>query len=116
MRIGLIGAGAIAQRHVDVLTTHPDADVVAVCDPDPERAARLAEHAGARAHTEWEGMLGGERLEAVFVCTPPTVHAAPAVAALAQGLPVYVEKPLARTLADGGAIVDAWRSSGTVCC
>jgi myo-inositol 2-dehydrogenase / D-chiro-inositol 1-dehydrogenase len=115
MRIGLIGAGAIAQRHVDILAPHAGANVVALCDRDPERARRMAEHSGAHPYTEWEQMLAGERLDAVFVCTPPAAHAAPAVAALGQGLPVYVEKPLARTLVDGQAIVDAWRSSGTVC-
>jgi predicted dehydrogenase len=42
-------------------------------------------------------------------------HARPAIAALAAGLPVYLEKPLARSLADGRAIVAAWQRSGTVC-
>jgi predicted dehydrogenase len=60
-------------------------------------------------------MLAAERLDAVFVCTPPTSHAGPVVAALGQGLPVYVEKPLARTLPDGLEIVAAWEASAAVC-
>jgi predicted dehydrogenase len=37
-------------------------------------------------------------LDALFVCTPPANHAEPAVAAIGRGVPVYLEKPLARTL------------------
>jgi len=51
----------------------------------------------------------------VFVCTPPAAHLAPAAGAFARGIPVYLEKPLARTAADGAAIVKAWRESGVVC-
>ena len=62
----------------------------------------------------WQELL--ERpLDAVFVCTPPAAHAEPAIAALRQGLAVYLEKPLARSAADGEAIVAAWRESGGVC-
>ena len=60
-------------------------------------------------------MFASERLDAVFVCTPPTNHSGPVVAALSQGMPVYVEKPLARTLADGLEIVAAWQASRAVC-
>ena len=49
------------------------------------------------------------------MCTPPAVHAEPAIAALRQGLAVYLEKPLARSADDGEAIVAAWRESGGVC-
>jgi len=65
--------------------------------------------------TDWEEMLAADLLDALFVCTPPAHHAAPALAALDRGLPVYLEKPLARSLADGEAIVAAWERSGAVC-
>ena len=60
-------------------------------------------------------MLETEHLDAVFVCTPPTLHVDPAVASLARGLAVYLEKPLARSLADGRRIVEAWEASAAVC-
>jgi predicted dehydrogenase len=114
VRIGLIGAGAIARRHVNMLATQPDCDVVAVCDLDLDRAEELVAP-GGRVYTSWEELLDQEQLDAVFVCTPPAAHAEPAIAALQQGLAVYVEKPLARAAADGEAIVAAWRESGGVC-
>ena len=60
-------------------------------------------------------MLDAEHLDAVFVCTPPTLHVDPAVASLERGLAVYLEKPLARSLADGRRIVEAWEASAAVC-
>jgi predicted dehydrogenase len=115
VRVGFVGAGAIAEHHLGVLLEQPDVTVAAVCDLDERRAGRVAERTGAATFTDWQALLAAEVLDALFVCTPPMHHAAPTVAALERGLPVYVEKPLARSLADGEAIVAAWRQSGVVC-
>jgi predicted dehydrogenase len=115
VRVGILGAGAIAERHLEVLRTLSAAEVVAVCDLDGDRAARLAEEAGATAHTDWREMLRSGGLEAVLVCTPPAAHAEPAIAGMEAGLAVYLEKPLARGIQDGRAIVEAWRTTGAVC-
>jgi predicted dehydrogenase len=112
VRIGLIGAGAIARRHVGVLSALDGVELAAVCDRDPARAESLV--ADAVVYSTWQGMLE-HQLDAVFVCTPPAAHAEPAIAALRQGLAVYLEKPLARSAADGEAIAAAWRESGGVC-
>jgi myo-inositol 2-dehydrogenase / D-chiro-inositol 1-dehydrogenase len=112
VRIGLIGAGAIARRHVALLATRPDCDVAAACDPDLARAEALV--AGAAVYGRWQDLLE-HPLDAVFVCTPPGAHAEPAIAAMRRGVAVYLEKPLARAAADGEAIVAAWRESGAVC-
>jgi len=115
MRVGLIGAGAIARRHVEALRAHPDVTIAAVCDVDAGRAEELAAAAGGRALTGWEELVDGAGVDAVLVCTPPAAHAGPAVAALERGLAVYLEKPLARSAEDGERIAAAWRRSGAVC-
>ena len=56
-----------------------------------------------------------ETLDAVWVATPPLCHRAPAVAAMERGLPVYLEKPIARTLDDARAIAAAAEAAGVVC-
>jgi myo-inositol 2-dehydrogenase/D-chiro-inositol 1-dehydrogenase len=114
VRIGLIGAGVMARRHAEVLRGL-EATVAAVCDADRARADGLASGAGAAVFADWRAMLDGARLDAVFVCTPPAAHAEPAIAAMQAGLPVYLEKPLARAEDDGVAIVAAWESTGAVC-
>jgi predicted dehydrogenase len=115
VRIGFIGAGAIAQHHVAILVEEPGVTVAAVCDVDEQRTGLFVDWTGARAFTDWEEMLATEALDALFVCTPPVHHAAPASAAFERGLCVYLEKPLARSLPDGERIVEAWRQSGAVC-
>ena len=75
----------------------------------------MAAATGATAYTDWEAMFEAEPLDGVFVCTPPAVHLGPARAAFERGVPVYLEKPLARSLDDGEAIVAAWRESGVLC-
>jgi predicted dehydrogenase len=115
VRVGFVGAGAIAEHHLAVLSELPDVLVAAVCDLDGRRANEVARRSGAQAFTDWEAMLADVRLDALFVCTPPMQHAGPAIAAFKRSLAVYLEKPLARRLADGEAIVSAWRGSGAVC-
>jgi len=115
IRMGMIGAGWIAQDHKRVLASLPEAELVAVCDLDSERAEALASGTGARTYQDWRELLDSEDLGALLVCTPPRSHAEPAVAALSAGLPVYLEKPIARTPGEAAPIVAAAERSGTVC-
>ena len=57
MRLGFVGAGAIARRHVEVLAGHPDAIVAAVCDAQVDVAGAMAAATGATAYTDCEAML-----------------------------------------------------------
>jgi len=115
IRVGMVGAGWIAQQHRRVLDSVADARLAAVCDVDLERAGVLAAGTGARTYSDWRDLLDREDLGALFVCTPPRSHRDPAVAALSHGLPVYLEKPIARTLEDAADIVAAAGGTGTVC-
>jgi len=115
VRVGMIGAGWIAQDHWRVLDSLADAELAAVCDLDKERADALAESAGARAYQDWRELLNAEDLGAVIVCTPPRSHRDPAIAVLERGLPLYLEKPIARTARDAAEIVATAERTGTVC-
>lgn len=98
VRIGMVGAGGVAARHVRVLSGLDDAEVVAVADTVAEAAERLAATCGAGAYPDVARMLDAERLDAVYVCVPPFAHGAPERAVIARGLPLFVEKPLAADL------------------
>jgi predicted dehydrogenase len=113
LQVGIVGAGWIAADHRVVLEKLGH-EVAAVCDVDRERAEALT-RGRARTYADWHDLLEREELDAVWVATPPRHHAGPAVAALERGLPVYLEKPVARTLDDAEAIVEAWRRTGGVC-
>lgn len=115
LRAGIIGAGWIGQQHAETLAARDDITVTAVCDLDAGRAAAVAAASGAEVFADWQRMLQAASLDAVWVCTPPRAHAGPAVASLDLGLPVYLEKPIARSLPDARTIVAAAARSGTVC-
>jgi predicted dehydrogenase len=115
IRVGVVGAGWIAREHRRVLDSVPEAELVAVCDVDRARAETLASGTGARSYLDWRDLLGHEDLGALIICTPPRSHREPAAAALGQGLPVYLEKPIARTPEDAAEIVAAAERTAAVC-
>lgn len=116
IRVGMVGTGWIAREHQRVLDSVEEAELVAVCDIDRESAEALAAGTGVRTYPDWRDLLDHEDLGALFVCTPPLFHREPVTAALSHGLPVYLEKPIARTLDDAAEIVAAAAGrAGTVC-
>jgi predicted dehydrogenase len=115
LKAGIIGGGWIAQRHVPAIDAASDLVLVAACDVDLSRAQAIAGPRGAQAYDEWAPMLERERLDVLWVCTPPLFHREPTVAALGSGIHVYLEKPIARTRSDAEAIVEAAAASDAVC-
>jgi myo-inositol 2-dehydrogenase / D-chiro-inositol 1-dehydrogenase len=115
MAVGIVGAGWMAREHRRVLESLGDVSIAAVCDVDRERAEELASGTGARVYVDWRDLLDREDLAALAVCIPPLAHREPTVEALTRGLPVYLEKPIARTLPDAAAIVEVAERTGTVC-
>jgi myo-inositol 2-dehydrogenase / D-chiro-inositol 1-dehydrogenase len=114
MRIGLIGCGWIAETHLASLSALGE-QVACVCDPDPARRAWAAGLTGAEAFADWRSLLESGEPEALLVCTPPRLHREVTVEGLERGLPVYLEKPVARDLEDARAIVEAAERTGVVC-
>lgn len=101
----------MGRLHARALSSLPGAQVLATCDPDHDRAGRLAAELDGptrvrvyRTHVE---MLLDAAPDAVIVATPDALHREPAVAAARAGCAVFVEKPLATTIEDARAIIDA---------
>lgn len=115
LRVGIIGGGWIARVHVPAIDAAPGVELVAACDTDLERAEAIARPRGARAYVRWEEMLEQEQLDALWVCPPPLFHRGPVEVALAAGVHVYLEKPIARNLEDADAIVEAAAASSAIC-
>lgn len=110
-RIGIIGCGDVTRLYLPGLAPFDSIELVACADVDPVRAAALADRAGIGAMTV-DGLLADPSIELVVVLTPPATHAAVALAAIAAGKHVYTEKPLATTLADARAVLDAAATAG----
>ena len=112
-RIAMIGAGAVAARHVRVLSGL-GARVVGVADPVPAAAGRLAADCGAAAYPDADALLDAETVDAAYVCVPPFAHGGPERAVLARRLPLFVEKPLAADRATAAELVPLVRAAGVV--
>ena len=113
-RVGFVGCGGIAHRHFGVLASFEDVEVVGVADEDPQRAEEAAARTGARAFAGHEEMLAELELDALWICVPPFAHGAPERAAIARGLPFFVEKPVSLDVALAQEIDEAVRRSGLV--
>lgn len=109
--IGIVGLGVISRAYLDVLASHPDARIVAVADLDAARAEAVAAETGARALTV-EQLLADPEVETVLNLTIPAAHAEIALGAISHGKDVFGEKPLAATLAEARAVMDAAASAG----
>jgi myo-inositol 2-dehydrogenase/D-chiro-inositol 1-dehydrogenase len=92
-RVGMIGAGGVAQRHARVLSGLPGVQVVGVTDVVAAAAESLAGEHGAQAYPDVAALLGAN-LDAAYVCVPPFAHGDAERAVVAAGLPLFVEKPI----------------------
>lgn len=115
LRWGVLGPGVIAADFADALHRHTAQRVVAVGSRDPARARAFASRHGiARAHGSYEALVADPEVEAVYVATPTSEHAGHALLAIAAGRHVLVEKPLARTAAEGEIIRGAAQARGVL--
>jgi predicted dehydrogenase len=110
IRVAVVGYGYWGSKHMRVLSSMPGVQVTIV-DQDPERIAEARQaYPAAEAAHRLDEVIG--RIDAVVVATPPTAHAAVALQALQSGRHALVEKPLATTVEDAQAMVDAAAANG----
>jgi myo-inositol 2-dehydrogenase/D-chiro-inositol 1-dehydrogenase len=113
VRIGVLGCGNVARAaHLRSLAGNSGAEVVAIADADAANLAaaqRLAPDAKRVAN--YADLLTEAGVDAVVIALPPAIHADAAIAALQSGKHVYVEKPLATTVADAARVISTWQGS-----
>lgn len=106
LRVGIIGCGKIAQlRHAPEYTSNPNCKLVGFYDFVPERATALARQFNAKAFASVPALL--ENVDAVSVCSANIAHASATIQALDAGKHVLCEKPMATTLEECEAMVEA---------
>jgi predicted dehydrogenase len=95
-RVAIIGCGGISRLHMAAFKKMPDVEIVAGVDILPERVKSFQEKWGvAKMYSDWKKMLKEIQPDAVSVCTPNGVHAAPVIDAANAGCHVITEKPMA---------------------
>jgi len=106
LSVGVIGLGVMGAEHLRLLREETaGVQVTAICDADPDRAARLAEDASFFADPM--ALIASDTVDAVVIASPDATHAGLALACLAAGKHALCEKPLATSAAEALQVVDA---------
>lgn len=110
--MGVIGVGSLGFHHARLLRDVPGAVLRGVYDVDAARAAEVSEQLGVRACASLPELLNA--VEAAVVAVPTTAHADVALQAIARGVHLLIEKPIAANLGDADRILAAAERAGTL--
>jgi myo-inositol 2-dehydrogenase/D-chiro-inositol 1-dehydrogenase len=116
LRVGFVGAGGIANRHMTVLSNMEDVEIAAVCDVQKERAKEASDKFGGKAYSDHHDLLDREEISALYVCVPPFAHSDVETIAAGKGIHLFVEKPVAVSLEKALEVRAAVEKSGVVSC
>src|SRR5216684_2912759 len=104
-RVAVVGTGEFGRNHARVYREIQNADLVGIFDKDPQRAQSAAKEFRTHAFASLDELSG--RADAASVAVPTADHSEVGCRLLGMGLDVLVEKPMAKTLAEADALVDA---------
>src|SRR5438045_1698391 len=105
-RIAVIGAGLIGRKHLGILKHDPAFEVTGIADPAPQAEAYAREN-GFACFKDTETLLERTKPDGVIIANPNALHRATALLCIARKIPAIVEKPIADTVGDARAIVEA---------
>ncbi|MBI2302699.1 MAG: Gfo/Idh/MocA family oxidoreductase [Armatimonadetes bacterium] len=114
VRLGFVGTGGIANRHLTCAKAHPDMDIVATCDVAPDRAKAASEKYGGKPFSDFRAMYDEVKPDAIVICTPPFAHGDIEEEAARRGIHFFVEKPVAISMAMAGRVLAAVREYGVL--
>jgi predicted dehydrogenase len=125
LKVGIVGFGFMGRMHYRCWRELADVQVAAICEADPAALADTGrgniagaddavDLTGVHLYADLAEMLAREKLDAVSITLPTFLHARTTLQALASGLHVLCEKPMALDLADGSRMIEAAERSGRV--
>ncbi len=113
IRFALVGCGRISKNHFDSITQHADrAELVDVCDIDPQALESAVKATGAKGHATLTAMLETTTADCVIVTTPSGLHPRQTIEIARSGRHVLTEKPMATKWEDGVRMVRACEDAG----
>jgi predicted dehydrogenase len=112
LRAGVIGVGYLGQFHAEKFSRLPDVDLAGIMDPDPVRAAQIAEKHGTRPYVDAAKLIGS--VDVVSIAAPTIHHHALAKQFLEAGIHVLLEKPITVTLAEADELVALAARQGVI--
>lgn len=118
MKYALIGCGRISPNHIEAAKNN-HLDFAAMCDIVPETMQEKSERFGlenVKKYTDYKELLETEKPELVAIAAESGKHAAIALDCIAAGCNVIIEKPIALSISDADAIIDAAKNKGVIVC
>jgi phthalate 4,5-cis-dihydrodiol dehydrogenase len=112
LKLGIAGLGRAFALMIPALSRDPRVQVLAAADPRPEARAQFEKDFAGNAFTDLDSLLDAIDVDAVYVASPHQYHARQACLAAARGKHVLVEKPMALSLEDCAAMIEAARAAG----
>ncbi|MFA9204810.1 MAG: Gfo/Idh/MocA family protein, partial [Flavobacteriales bacterium] len=113
IRFALVGCGRISKNHIDSITQHAaHAELVDVCDTNPEALAAAVKSTGATGHASIAQLLEKTNADCIILTTPSGLHPSQAIMAAKAGKHVLSEKPMATKWEDGVRMVRACEEAG----
>jgi predicted dehydrogenase len=112
-----IGVGGMGWGDVQQIGSHPNAEILAICDVDTARMAAAAEKfPNARRYQHWRELLDkeGDKIDSVNVSTPDHMHAPITMAAISKGKHVYCQKPLTHDVCEARQVAEAAAKASVV--
>ena len=107
VRFGIVGLGNMGAFHVETFSNITGASLEAICDAVPKNLERAGQKTKAKQFSSYQEMLDSGLIDAVLIATPHPFHPEIAITAFDRGIHVLCEKPLAVTVKQGRAMLDA---------
>src|SRR6476659_3826801 len=111
LRVGVVGVGVMGSNHARVFAGLPGTELVGVADPDRKQAEFVARTLGCAAVADVDALLD-RGVDAITIAAPTHLHLELALACVAAGVHVLVEKPIASSVNEGREIISAARRAG----
>ncbi|MEM7689152.1 MAG: Gfo/Idh/MocA family oxidoreductase [Pseudomonadota bacterium] len=114
LKLGIIGAGRMGITHYSIANAHEGARVTSVAEPSRLVTTMLGKYAKIATYKDYKGLLKGEALDAVLVCTPPAFNPDILEAVLERGIATFCEKPFVLDAAAGARFAREFDAAGVI--
>ncbi len=114
LKFGIIGAGRMGITHYSIANAHEDVNITSVADPSKLITAMLGKYAKVSTYKDYKGLLKGEELDGVLVCTPPAYNPEILDAVLERRLHTFCEKPFVLDASEGERFAAAYDAAGLI--
>ena len=112
MRTAIIGAGLMCKRRAPILIESPESELILISSKEFDDAKKMSRNFNCEAVEDWRDAIKRQDIEAVIVCTPPSMHSEISIKAMQHGKHVLCEKPFAMSVSESEKMISAGSING----